>query len=106
MTEFMALKPKLYAYKTFGGSWDKRWKGLKDCIMKKMLDFKDYKQCLLAGWNAFRKQLLFQSKLHKIHTVEVNKLASSRDDDKQVIQSDGMSTLAHGYKEASATDFI
>ena len=49
MTEFMALRPKLYAYKTLGGSGDKKCKGVKKCVMKKMLDFKDYKQCLLAG---------------------------------------------------------
>ena len=30
----------------------------------------------------FRKQLLFQNKLHEIHTIEVNKLALSRDDNK------------------------
>ena len=93
MTEFMALRPKLYAYKMLGGSGNKRCKGVEKCIMKKMLDFEDYKQCLLAGWNAFRKQLLFQKKVHEVHTIEVNKLALSRDNDKQVIQN-GMSTLA------------
>ena len=50
--------------------------------MKKMLDFEEYRQSLLAGRNTFRKQLLFQNKLHKIHTIEVNKLALSRDDNK------------------------
>ena len=50
--------------------------------MKKTLDFVDYKQCLLAGWNMFRKQLLFLNKLHEVHSVETSKLASSTDDDK------------------------
>ena len=74
--------------------------------MKKTLDFEDYKQYLLAGQTAFRKQLLFWNKLHKVHTIEVNKLALSRDDDKQVVQRDGESTLAYGHKEASAMDFL
>ena len=82
MTKFVALRPKQYAYKTLGGSGDKKCKGIKKCIMKKMLGFEDYKQCLLAGWNAVRKQLLFQNKLHEVHTIEVNKLTSSRDDKK------------------------
>ena len=64
-----------------------------------MLDFDDYKQCLFAGENAFRKQLLFQNKLHEFHTIEVTKLALSRDDNKKVIQSDGVSTLAHGHMD-------
>ena len=44
MTEFVALRLKLYTYKTLGGSGDKNCKGVKKCIMKKTLDFKDYKQ--------------------------------------------------------------
>ena len=34
----------------------------------------------------------------------MNKLALSRDDDKQLIQRDGVRTLAYQHKEASATD--
>ena len=64
-----------------------------------MLKFDDYKQYLFAGKNAFRKQLLFHNKLHEVHTVEVNKLALSREE--QVIQSDGVSTLAHGHKNVT-----
>ena len=66
--------------------------------MKKTLDFEDYKQCLFVAENTFSKQLLFQNRLHEVHMVEVNKLAFSRDDNKLVIQSDGVSTLAHGHK--------
>ena len=56
-------------------------KGVKKCVVKKMLDFEDYKQCHFVGENAFRKQLLFQNRLHGGHMVEVNKLVLSRDDD-------------------------
>ena len=51
---------------------------MKKCVMQKTLNFDDHKQC----WKAFRKQLLFHNKLHEVHTVEVNKLAVSKDDDK------------------------
>ena len=74
ITEFVALTPKLYTYKTLSGSRDKKCKELKKCVMKP-LNFDDYKQCLLAGRKAFRKQLLFHSKLHKVHMFKVNKLA-------------------------------
>ena len=82
MTKFLALRPKLYTYKMLGRSENKKCKGVKKCVMKKMPDFEDYKQSLLGGWNTFRKQLLFQNKLHKVHTVEINKLALSRDNEK------------------------
>ena len=36
----------------------------------------------LAGRHAFRKQLLFPDKLHKVDTVEMDKLFLSRDDDR------------------------
>ena len=88
MTEFVALRLKLSTYKMLGGSGDKK------CTMKETLDFEDYKQCLLAGENSFKKQLLLENKLHEVGTIEVKKLSFSRDDDKQVVLSDDMSTLA------------
>ena len=99
MTEFVALWPKLKnTYKTLSGKEDKKCKGVKKCILKKTLDFEDYKQCLFAGKNAFRKHLLFHNKLREVYMVAVNKLALSKDDDKLVIQSNGVSTLARGHK--------
>ena len=99
MMEFVALRPKLYAFKTRSGSGDKKCKGVKKCVVKKMLNFDD---CLLSGRHAFRKQLFFRNKLHKVHMVEVNKLALSRNNDKGVIQSDGVSTLAYGHKDVAS----
>ena len=75
ITKFAALRLKLYAFKMLSGSRDKKCKEVKKCVMKKRLDFKNYRQCLLAGWNTFRKLLLFWNKLHEVHIIEVNKLA-------------------------------
>ena len=106
ITEFVALRLKLYAYETLGGRGDKKCKEVKKCIVKKTLDFEDHTQCLLAGQNAFRKQLFFRNELHKVHTIEMNKLALSRDKDKQVVQRNSMCTLAYEHKEASASDVV
>ena len=35
MTEFVALRPKLYSYKVLDGSEDKKCKGIKKCVVKK-----------------------------------------------------------------------
>ena len=40
---------------------------------------------------------MFRSKKHKIRTLEVNKLALSREDDKR-ISIDGIASLAMGHK--------
>ena len=47
MTEFIALRPKLYSYRKLDGSEDKKCKGIKKCVVKKTLTFEDYKNCLL-----------------------------------------------------------
>ena len=55
MTEFVTLRPKMYAYKAGGSEsiagWDevKKCKGIKKCIVHAMISFKDYKNCLLSG---------------------------------------------------------
>ena len=102
MTKSMALRPKLYAYKTLSGSGDIKVQGSQEVhhVIKKVLDFEDYKQCLHLGKNAFWKQLPFRNRKPEVHTVEVNKVTLSRDDDKRVIQSDSLSMLAHGHKDA------
>ena len=41
MTNFVALRPKLYSYKKLDGSEDKKCKGIKKCVVKKTLTFED-----------------------------------------------------------------
>ena len=48
MTEFVTLRPKMYAYKT-GSAEPKKCKGIKKCIVRKTISFEDYKNCLLSG---------------------------------------------------------
>ena len=75
----------------------KKCKGIKKCVVKKTISFEDYKRCLLEGRNIHRSQLMFRSKKHKLRTLEVNKLALSREDDKRV-SIDGIASLAMGHK--------
>ena len=91
MKEFITLRPKMYAYK-FVSSESKKCKGIKKCVVKKTISFKDYKTCLFSGETSYRSQLMFRSSKHEVRTLEVNKLALSRDDDKR-ITVDGISSL-------------
>ena len=103
MKEFISLRPKMYSYRVDenGGaqSEPKKCKGIKKCVVKKTISFDDYKRCLLEGTMIHRSQMMFRSKKHKIRTLEVNKLALSREDDKR-ISIDGIASLAMGHLQS------
>ena len=101
MTEFVALRPKLYSYRKLDGSEDKKCNGIKKCVVKKTLTFEDYKTCLFNDSTEYRSQLMFRSAKHEVHTIEVNKVALNRDDDKRISRKDGISTFARGHKDLS-----
>ena len=101
MTELVALRPKLYSYEKLDGSENKKCKGIKKCIVKKTLTFEDYKTCLFSDSTEYRSQLMFKSAKHEVHTIEVNKVALNRDDDKRISRKDGISTFARGHKDLS-----
>ena len=95
MKEFVSLRPKMYSYRV-GNSEPKKCKGIKKCIVKRTISFDDYKRCLFSGESTHRSQLLFRSRKHEVRTLEVNKLALSRDDDKR-ISIDGVVSCAIGH---------
>ena len=101
MTEFVALRPKLYSYKKLDGSEDKKCKGIKKCVVKKTLTFEDYKTCLFSDSTEYRSQLMCRSSRHEFHNIEVNKVALNRDDDKRISRKDGISTFPRGHKDLS-----
>ena len=101
VTDFVALRPKLYSYKKLDGSEDKKCKGIKKCVVKKTLTFEDYKTCLYSDSTEYRSQLMFRSAKHEVHTIEVNKAALNRDDDRRISRKDGISTFARGHKDLS-----
>ena len=101
MTEFMSLRPKLCSYKKLDGSEDKKCNGIKKCVVKKTLTFEDYMNCLFEDFTEYRSQLMFRSIRHEIFTLEVNKVALNKNDDKRIAKKDGISILARGHKDYS-----
>ena len=95
MREFVSLWPKMYSYKV-GNSESKKCKGIKKCVIKKTISFDDYKKCLFSGEQTHRFQLLFRSRKREVKTLEVNKLALSREDDKR-ISINGVASYAKGH---------
>ena len=70
--------------------------GIKKCVVKRTISFDYYKRCLFSGESSDRSQLLFRSRKHEVRTLEVNKLALSREDDKR-ISIDGVASCAIGH---------
>ena len=68
ITEFITLRPKAYTYLTDDGKEDKKAKGTKKCVIKRMIKFDDYKKCLLNGEVILKSQQRFRSKGHDIYT--------------------------------------
>ena len=66
MTEFIGLRPKMYAYRKIGGEVDKRCKGTKKCVVKKRISFEDYKNYYETGRVQHRVQHRFASRKHVI----------------------------------------
>ena len=112
MTEFVVLRAKMYAYRKidrlaaqhehFVACDEKRCKGTKKCVVSEGLTFDDYKTCLLDGKTIYKEQMLFGNKNHEDCTVNKYKIALNRDDDKRIVQVDGITTLARGYVALSA----
>ena len=91
------LRPKAYSYKTDDLIELKKAKGTKKCVVKKMLRFHDYKNCLFTNSKVLSSQQIFKRENHSVYTENINKIALSCDDDKRIVATDGISSYPYGY---------
>ena len=105
MTEFIALRVKAYAYLIDGynnNDYDKnkiinkKAKGTKKFVIKRILKFNDYKYVLFKNKPILMQQQRFKSDHHKVYTEEVNKIALSSNDDKRLQTFDRITTYPYG----------
>ena len=102
ITELVTLRPKTYSYLTDDGKEDKKAKGTKKCVIKRMIKFDDYKKCLLNGEVILKSQQRFISKKDDVYTENINKIALSNNDDKRIVSSDKITSYPYGYKGKQA----
>ena len=102
IAEFVALRPKTYSYLTDDCKDDKKAKGTKKCVIKRMIKFNDYKNCLLKDEVVLKSQQRFRSKGHDVYTENINKIALSSNDDKRLTASDKITSYTYGYKGKQA----
>ena len=97
ITEFVTLRPKTYSY-LYDGKEDKKAKGTKKCVIKRMIKFDDHKNCLLKDKVLLKSQKRFISKKHDVYTEDINKVVLSNDDDKRIVSSDKVTSYPCRYK--------
>ena len=106
ITEFVALRPKTYSYLTDDCEEDKKAKGTKKCVIKRVIKFNDYKNCLLNGEAVLRSQQRFKCKGHDVYTENINKIALSSNDYKSLIAPDKITSYPYGYRVKICVDSI
>ena len=62
----------------------KKAKGTKKCVIKRLLKFNDYKNCVLNSKVVLKSQQRFKTKAYYVHTDEVNKIALNSKDDERL----------------------
>ena len=97
ITEFVTLRPKMYSFLTDEGKEDKKVKGTKKCVIKKMIKFNDYKKCSLNGEIILKSQQRFINKKHDVYTENINKIALTNNDDQRIVSSNNIGSYPYGY---------
>ena len=100
--EFVALRPKTYSYLTDDCTENKKAKGAKKCVIKRMIKFDDCKKCILNSEVILKSQQRFKSKGHDVYTENINKIALSSIDDKRLTALDKITSYPYGYKGKQA----
>ena len=94
ITHFVGLRPKLYTFKVEEKGETRKAKGVKKNVIQKSLSFEDYKKCLFTEEELMKGINIIRSEKHNIYSMTINKVALSANDDKRLICSNKIITLA------------
>ena len=95
MTEYASIRAKTYSFLIHDFEETKKNKGTKKCVVKRILKFNDYKDCLFNKKIILKLQQRFKSEAHNVYT-EVDKITLRSNDDKGVWASDGITSYPYG----------
>lgn len=95
--EVIALRSKVYAYKTKNGHIGKRAKGTTHDAQEMQLDWETYKKALETLTSIDTKNVQFVRKTFKVASVDVFRQSLSVNDGKRFICRDGIHTHAFGF---------
>ena len=95
--EVIALRSKVYAYRTKSGKIGKRAKGTTAAAQERELDWETYKEALIELRAIPTHNTQFLRRGFQVRTHELMKVSLSANDGKRQILSDGIHTHAWGY---------
>ena len=99
--EFVGLRSKMYCLLLENNNENiKKAKGVKKNVIKKEIKIQDYRNAL-KNINCNKKMNLIRSYKHNVYCETLNKLALSGQDDKRIIDENGINTYAYGYYKLS-----
>ena len=78
------------------GNSDKKAKGTKQCAIKGILKFNDYKNCLLNNKIILKSQQRFKREARNVYSEEINKIALSSNHDKRLQTFDRITSYPYG----------
>ena len=99
LIEFVAIRPKTYYYlKEDDGKrvTEKKAKGTKKCVTKRILKFNDYKDCLSNNEIILKSQQKFKSGAHNVYTEDIDKIALSSNNDNRLQTFDRITSYPYG----------
>ena len=100
MSEFIALSPKVHAYKQVlvdkTLSEDEKARGTSKAVTKKTLSFDHYKKCLLNNEIVKCIQYRIKSTPSSVDTMQINKIALKNSDNKRLRSFNDITTFPYG----------
>ena len=98
--EFIGLRSKMYSIKFDNDTEEKKAKGVKKYVVKKVLKHENYNQILTSGEKMYSTMNVIRSYKHQLYTMEMFKISLSAYDDKRYILDDGITSFAYGHYRA------
>ena len=92
MAEFVAVRSKTFSYLIEDGNSDKNQIEQKLCVIKRILRFNGYKNCLTNKKIMLKSQQRLKSKPNNVYTEGINKIALSSNNDKRLQTFDRITT--------------
>ena len=97
ITEFIALKAKLYSVAFEKNQEKVTAKGVQRSVIKKSIHHSHYKKCLLENEIFATNSRRIMSKSHEIKTIKQSKMVFTPFDDKKFILDNGIDSLPFGH---------
>ena len=98
IAEYIGLRPKLYSVLRADEQLIKKAKRVKQCVIKKQINFKNYKDALFNKQKYTHKMNMLRLMHHNIYGLTITKTILSPLDTKRSTAPDGIMTYASGYE--------